>query len=172
MSDVHFMSEDLPSISNRHEESMTSESFRTLDNSFYEQRKSIACISESRGNASEIGMAIFDFEECVCKVYQFLDTPTFQYTLKILLLHSPKLVNICPYHFIRFNCCRYYSMRVVWLITTRVKWRSNCYSNIHQIIWGLLKGAPSTLTLDSHFLKIIRLDIIMRPLISKTSTMG
>jgi len=54
----------------------------------------IACIAESRGNASEVGVAIISLEQCVCHIYQFLDTPTFQYVLKLLSYHGAQMVQL------------------------------------------------------------------------------
>jgi hypothetical protein len=44
----------------------------------------IACITESRGSASEIGLTIFDINDSVLRVSQLLDTPTYLYTIKLL----------------------------------------------------------------------------------------
>ncbi len=59
----------------------------------------IACIAESRGMATEVGLAIFLPSQNTCKIYQILDTPTFMHTQSLLQHHDISAVSV-------HRCCR------------------------------------------------------------------
>lgn len=69
----------------------------------------IGCITESRGSASEIGLAIFDLDDSILRVFQLLDTPTYINTIKLLHQYSVQTVNLhnrsCIFRLYRF-CSR------------------------------------------------------------------
>lgn len=52
----------------------------------------IACIVESRGNATEIGVAILNSTESQCHVYQFMDSPSFDLKKTIFERHNVSTV--------------------------------------------------------------------------------
>lgn len=89
MSDQHLSEDQLVSLSDLEiHPALTELSGKTFT------EKSIACITESRGAATEIGIAVFNFSTGICNVYQILDTPTFAYTIKLLIQHDATLVLI------------------------------------------------------------------------------
>lgn len=48
----------------------------------------MACIVESRGNATEVGVGILDSQLSLCHAYQFMDTPSFELLQKIFDQHN------------------------------------------------------------------------------------
>lgn len=52
----------------------------------------IGCITESRGTASEVGIAIFDPGRGCCHVFQVVDSP--RYTISNALLHKHQVLAV------------------------------------------------------------------------------
>lgn len=56
----------------------------------------IMSIVESRGNASEIGIAVLDLERGQCQLGQFADTLSYGGLSQVLAIHNPELVQFIP----------------------------------------------------------------------------
>lgn len=57
-----------------------------------ESTNCIACIIESRGVATEVGITALNLENGICSLYQISDTSNYSQVLQILNLHMPQKV--------------------------------------------------------------------------------
>lgn len=69
-------------------------SFHSESKVHVEEGSVVACMIESRGSATEVGMVILDMDGSCCHLYQYLDTPTYQHSLRLLNLHRVTNVQI------------------------------------------------------------------------------
>jgi hypothetical protein len=55
--------------------------------------KCVACIIESRGVATEVGITVLNLDNGICNLYQISDTANYKHVLQILNIHSPEKVS-------------------------------------------------------------------------------
>lgn len=55
--------------------------------------KCVACIIESRGVATEVGITVLNLDNGICNLYQISDTANYTHVLQILNIHSPEKVS-------------------------------------------------------------------------------